>query len=63
MGPEERTQRDLAAFYRRPLPGSQIAQRCEERADLLALEGLEVESLQRLCRGDCADTLANEGRG
>lgn len=63
MSPEERTWRDLAAFYRRPMPDSQIAQRCEERADLLALEGFEVEALQRLCRGDCPDLLADEGRG
>lgn len=55
MSPEERTQRDLAAFYRRPLPDSQIAAVAEERADLIALEGLsaaEAERLRRLCRGE-----------
>lgn len=66
MSPEERYWRERAAFYRRPLPDSQIAQRCELMADLVALESLslaEVESLQRLCRRDCPDALAAEGRG
>lgn len=55
MSPEERYWRERAAFYRRPLPDSQIAQRCELMANLLALESLsvaEVESFQRLCRGE-----------
>lgn len=62
MSPEERTWRDLAAFYRRPLPDSQIAAVAEERADLIALEGVDF-SLEAPFRPGPGDALALRGEG
>lgn len=67
MSPEERYQRDVAASTRAACRRYlRYAAEHDQAADLIALQSLsvaEVESLRRLCRGDCANVLAEEGRG
>lgn len=67
MSPEERYWRAEAEYLRDwAREGAKNAARCDHAANLIALESLslaEVEALQRLCRRDCPDALAAEGRG